>query len=575
MMPSCLSRISVCLVLFIAVCAGGYGRADTVDDGVSEFWASLQLWQTELDGTADAYAQQAEGRYISGTLRQTSPVPESYPDNYSFAGTSLSGLNRLGQNVISPDAPQLFVRLPDADVSSPYDYLQFALPARQGRNFLKRGNWANILQGINVDRETAYRQAQILSDLSYDLARQKAYMRELIALRKHASDDITQYEDARLLLCVDTVLNISKFRQNRDLTISGQNLLPKQFSSIPEAMEYCKKISNNRFETLRYAVLKRNVFGLFVDDWLYRAALRFPYQSNIAWDLFAYRWLYSIGIHRRKFNFPITTDFGYRQQDYSFAEFLMTITGTVIFRHFDSNVTDNLTGKDFDKVHSTDGSEFVLIPGTGVTANTINRLIYGKHHGQYQLRCAKVIGIANRLCPWVYAHIIDAPAPDAEKPESLVALINKDLDILLNINRDIARRKNISNRTYLPVMQILSIYHRLPEDQRKIEQRKLAEIIASEYALDFLEEAVGLVIQRVQDKTIKNLDVVQRWNRNLYQIAGQIRQHRHRLFQRQVFGLDYIRLASDQDLQNASNTPKNQVHEQVSNLLNNTIAYSR
>jgi len=532
-------------------------HADRVDDALSTFWSSLGEWQKEhKDQQLDAFSSQEEGYYQFGRLQQAVPPLPSYPNGYGFKARALPSLDKLPTDAYSYKDNFAAGPASGARPNNSIDYLGITPPSFSNGINIKRGNpnsgilrvpsgasasETDILRMLNYNREMNYRLARRQANLMSGLNQQQIYMLEYQSLRESSATSISQYESARKLLCVEMALAISS-KNSTSKKIFGAFIIPENsypVTTLEEAFILCTEGGQPRSGRVissdivfnRMIAAARDpslVSGSFtVDPWLTTAAKRFPYDMNLAWDLFTRRWeeLVSDPVYvNAGFINPLGVDTTNFANNYWLAEFLMTVTGTVIFS-WESNQV-----------------KFTAIPGRGVTDAVMDRLVFGKQSGQFSLSCA------NDKCLDVSVDI-----GGNAKPASTINLYQQVLDDLHLLdnpavdNSTLDDSQNFVNRTYLPVKRILATFSSLPKEQRDAERQKLAEIIATEYAIDFVENTVKIAIERAQSQLVSELEIVTEWQRNLEQILAQIQQRRQELHNRLISGLQYVQFVQKRE----------------------------
>lgn len=128
---------------------------------------------------------------------------------------------------------------------------------------------------------------------------------------------------------------------------------------------------------------------------------------------------------------------------------------------------------------------------------------------------------------------------------------------------------NFVNRSYLPVLKIMTVFNALPQAQRQRERRELAEIMATEYALDYLENILTLVKQHTQRQMLADLQIIQNWSDELDGYLNQVSERRQQNYYRLTSGLQYI-----QHLQNREDRPRlftGNSEDAVQELLNRSL----
>lgn len=509
------------MLICLGVCVGSFAAtsvfAETIDGHLTSFWDELESWQEQkqtVQSESDTVESQQSGLYHFGDQQQSVPAFELYPNNYSLEDDihrllPFSAARNRYTTAPIPDAlnsneRDLFLSLPQQD-GTPREYGVVTDPNLT--NVTSKQVQADIFHIINETGQALFQQGIAQAELSKHQNR----LAEYLNLKQIAGGAFHQYESARKLLCIEMAFQIE---------VNGNS----KAATLEEAFEFCRSEQN----FVDYLEVARNG-GSAVSRWIQDAAQHFPYDMNSAW--------YIITSHHKLQS----------GAEYGLPEWLMTITGTVI-------ISPPLNGNP---------PRMLSIPGTGVTDNVMDRLIFGKQSAQYLLECDET-----NKCLLPKVNITRQSEPIAEN--SFFSQTDEALRKL--VEQDPSQRENNANfvnRSYLPVLKIMTVFNALPQAQRQRERRELAEIMATEYALDYLENILTLVKQHTQRQMLADLQIIQNWADELDGYLNQVSERRQQNYYRLTSGLQYI-----QHLQNREDRPRlftGNSEDAVQELLNRSL----
>ena len=516
-------------LICLGVCAGCIASvsavAETVNGNLTSFWDELENWQEQKhtnQSEADAVSSQRSGLYYFGDQQQSVPALRLYPESHDFEDSEY----RLAPLLPSRFDPDEIVVDPALDSDAIGDFLSrniapsgqrsYSVPeqrtyydedANELDDLTEKQVQADIFHIINETGQALYQQGIAQAVLSQSQNTYQNRLAEYLTLKQTVGGALHEYESARKLLCIEMAFQI-------DIGGGVADTLEEAFTSCGREVNFANYLE----------MARAGQPGL---GWLKDAADRFPYNMNIAWALYTSHWQDLTDISNA--DNPLQSG-----NEYELAEWLMTITGTVIISR------------------QTGPPRMISIPGTGITDNVMDRLIFGRAGGfYYQLSCED--DETQCLKP-------EAELSGDTLTRPVFERVSDALDTL---------EPNFVNRTYLPVLKIMAVFNALPETQKDRERRKLAEIIATEYALDYLENLLVLARQRTQQQLLADLQIVQNWADELDGYMEQISERRQQNVYRLTSGLHYI-----QHLQNREDRPRlftGNSEDAVQELLNRSV----
>lgn len=473
------------------------GKSETLDSHLSSFWDELEEVQERQNARElDAFAAQRSGVYQFGRQQQTVRDFPLFPHNYVFPNRNAIRLPQLQDTgaYTNEDLSAAISRflaegeidnlLPDRTIQGYSWPVPVTCSDPDGCDAITDSD--DLFHILNVNGRALYQQGLAHARLT----QHQNHLSEYLSLKETVGGIFNQYEAARRLLCVELSFEIP---------LSGQS---SAANGLEQAFQICESENN-------FAYLLAEARDGEGPVWLQDTARRFPYEMNIAWAVFGPHWQDLKGVDDDD-NILFHTD-----REFGLPEWLMTITGTVIIRR------------------QAGEPKVISIPGLGITDNAIDQLVFGQRSAQYRLKCRDADTDNQCLTPRV---IITGNLATAEN--SLFSFINEELENLVSTTA--TANQNFVNRTYLPVYRIMEAINTLPVNNHVREREKLAEIIAIDIALDYLENMLKLVHARTQTDILAELQLVQNWVSQVEQYLEQIHQQREQNYHRIMSGFSYL-----------------------------------